>query len=78
MQNVQSTLEFKVDVLADSIHKLDMRVVVAGRQADKVLTMSSARLKERDQKEKKAAGTKDLPVMEVLRSLGRILPEGGG
>lgn len=78
LQTVQSEVEFKVDHLADSVHKMDLRVVTAGRQADKVLALSSERLKEREEKERQAAGTKALPTMEVLRSLSRILPENGG
>ncbi|CAN8106283.1 unnamed protein product [Discula destructiva] len=78
LQTIQSSAEFKVDRLAHSIHKMDRRVVAAGKQADRVLALSSERLKEREEREKEAAGTKELPVMEVLRSLGRILPENGG
>nr|XP_036589356.1 kinetochore protein mis13 [Colletotrichum truncatum]KAF6801361.1 kinetochore protein mis13 [Colletotrichum truncatum] len=78
LQNTQSTLEFRVDQLADGIHKLLQRVDIAGREADKVLSLSAARLKEREMREKASAGTKEMPVMEVLRSLGRILPEDGG
>lgn len=78
LQTVQSGVEFKVDHLADSVHKMDLRVVTAGRQADKVLALSSERLKEREEKERQAAGTKALPTMEVLRSLSRILPENAG
>jgi kinetochore protein Mis13/DSN1 len=77
LKEMQSSLEFKVDHLADSVHKLDQRVVTAGRQADTVLELAAKRLKEREEREKKAVGTKEMPVMEVLRSLGRILPEGG-
>ena len=76
--NIQSSLEFKIDQLADAVHKLLQRVDTAGREADKVLSLSSARLKDREARERTAAGTKELPTMEVLRSLGRILPEGGG
>lgn len=78
LQFIQSKVEFKVDNLADSVHKMDLRVVTAGKQADKVLALSSERLKEREAREREAAGTKEMPVMEVLRSLGRILPENGG
>lgn len=78
LQTIQSGVEFKVDNLADSIHKMDLRVVTAGKQADKILALSSERLKEREEREKEATGTKELPVMEVLRSLGRMLPENGG
>lgn len=78
IQGLQESLEFKVDHLADSVHKVEQRVQTAGREADRVLALSAARLREREEKEKAAAGTKDMPVMEVLRSLGRILPEGDG
>ncbi|EAA32194.1 hypothetical protein GE21DRAFT_7774 [Neurospora crassa] len=78
LQNVQSSLEFKIDHLADSVHKLDMRVSTAGREADQVLMLSAARLKEREEREKGRVGTRDLPTIEVLRSLGRILPAEGG
>ncbi len=75
---LQSSLEFKVDHLESGVHKLDQRVATAGKEADRVLGLSAARLKEREEREKAAAGTRDLPVMEVLRSLGRLLPEEGG
>jgi len=78
LQAVEQSLEFKVDHLADSVHKLDMRAVTAGREADTVLAASAARLRQREEREKKKVGTRELPAMEVLRSLGRILPDGGG
>lgn len=78
IEEIQSTLEFKVDQLADGVHKLLQRVETGGREAERVLALSAARLKMREEKEKAATGTKELPTMEVLRSLGRILPEGGG
>lgn len=78
LQGLQSSLEFKVDRLADGVHKVEQRMAVAGRQADQVLALSAERLRERDERERAGAGTRDMPVMEVLRSLGRILPDGGG
>ncbi|KAF6816220.1 mis12-mtw1 family protein [Colletotrichum sojae] len=78
VQETQASLEFKIDQLADGIHKLSQRVHTAGREADRVLSLSAARLREREVREKASAGTKEMPVMEILRSLGRILPEGGG
>ncbi|KAK0635599.1 Mis12-Mtw1 protein family-domain-containing protein [Bombardia bombarda] len=78
LQKIQSALEFKIDHLADSVHKLDQRAVTAAREADRVLSLSAARLKIRDERDRSAAGTRELPTMEVLRSLGRILPDGGG
>ncbi|KAI1344834.1 hypothetical protein F5Y15DRAFT_6800 [Xylariaceae sp. FL0016] len=78
LQTLQSSLEFKVDHLADGVHKVEQRMTTASRQADQVLALGTARLKERGEREKASAGTKEMPIMEVLRSLGKILPEGGG
>lgn len=74
---MQKSLEFQIDKLADNVHKFEQRVSVAGKEADHVLRLSALRLQNREQREKKSAGTKDMPMMEVLRSLGKILPEGG-
>ncbi|KAI1012956.1 hypothetical protein LB503_001751 [Fusarium chuoi] len=78
LRNIQSSLEFQIDELADNVHKLEQRVVVAGKEADKVLNVSALRLRQREEREKASVGTRDMPVIEVLRSLGNILPEGGG
>ncbi|RBR15774.1 uncharacterized protein FIESC28_07175 [Fusarium coffeatum] len=78
LRTIQSTLEFQVDQLADNVHKLEQRVLIAGKEADKVLSVSALRLRQREEREKASAGTRDMPVIEVLRSLGNILPEGGG
>lgn len=78
LRNIQSSLEFEVDQLADNVHKLEQRVKVAGTEADRVLSLSAVRLREREEKERKRAGTKEMPILEVLRSLSLILPEGGG
>lgn len=75
---LQSSLEFQIDQLADYVHKLEQRVLVADKEADKVLGNSATLLRHREQREKARAGTKEMPMMEVLRSLGNILPEGGG
>ncbi len=74
----QATLEWDVDQLADGVHKLAQRVRVAGRQADAVLRAAQARLKRREARDKRSAGTGEMPMMEILRSLGSLLPEGGG
>lgn len=71
---VQSRLEFSVDVLADGVHKLARRAETASREADVVLALSAERLREREARERTAAGTAALPAMEVLRGLGRLLP----
>ncbi|KLP15350.1 uncharacterized protein LW94_1285 [Fusarium fujikuroi] len=78
LRSIQSSLEFQIDELADNVHRLEQRVVVAGKEADKVLNVSALRLRQREEREKASVGTRDMPVIEVLRSLGNILPEGGG
>jgi kinetochore protein Mis13/DSN1 len=77
LQALQSGLEFKVDQFADGVHKLEQYQETVGRVADKILALSAMRLEERDRKEREEIGTRDLPIQEVLRSLSRILPEGG-
>ena len=74
---IQIGLEFQVDQLADGVHKLEQYQKTAGRAADKILALSAIRLDERERKAKEEVGTRDLPVQEVLRSLSRILPNGG-
>ncbi|KAJ8123576.1 hypothetical protein ONZ43_g512 [Nemania bipapillata] len=78
LQDLQKSLEFKMDRLEDNVHKVEKRMETAGRQADKVLGLAAARLKEREEREKTRAGTKNMPIMEVLRGLSKILPEGSG
>ncbi|KAI1308528.1 Mis12-Mtw1 protein family-domain-containing protein [Xylaria venustula] len=78
LRDIQNSLEFKIDRLADSVHKIEQRMVTASRQADKVLGLTATRLKQREEREKTRAGTKDMPIMEVLRGLSKILPDGGG
>lgn len=77
LRAIQAGLEFKVDQFADGVHKLEQYQETAGRAADKILALSAVRLDEREQKAKEEVGTRDLPMQEVLRSLSRILPEGG-
>ena len=75
---LRAAAQFQADHLASNVHVLDQRVAVAGREADLLLRLGAARLKAREDREKAAVGTKDMPVMEVLRSLSRILPDEGG
>ncbi|KJZ73906.1 hypothetical protein HIM_06799 [Hirsutella minnesotensis 3608] len=78
LRTVQAALEFEVDQLADNVHKLEQRVLVAEKEADGLLKACAARLRLREQRDKTRAGTRDMPIMEVLRSLSSILPEGSG
>ncbi|KAG5984981.1 hypothetical protein E4U43_006131, partial [Claviceps pusilla] len=77
IRTIQASLEFEIDQLADNVHKLEQRVLVAGKQADAVLGLAARRLKDREVKERESAGTREMPLMEVLRGLSSILPEDG-
>ena len=77
-RQLSADLGSQVDCLSDGVHKLEQRVATAGRQADLVLGLAQVRLKEREERDRAAARTGKTPVMEVLRSLGRILPHEGG
>jgi kinetochore protein Mis13/DSN1 len=46
--------------------------------ATRVLALTSETLERRDVKEKERAGTKDMPIQEVLRALSRTMPPGPG
>ncbi|KAG6200212.1 hypothetical protein E4U10_003080 [Claviceps purpurea] len=69
IRTIQASLEFEIDQLADNVHKLQQRVLVAGKQADAVLGISARRLKEREGRDRERAGTREMPLMEVLRGL---------
>ncbi|PFH57788.1 hypothetical protein XA68_14576 [Ophiocordyceps unilateralis] len=78
LREMQASLALQVDELADSVHKLEQRVLVAGDEAALVLRLGAVRLREREERERERAGTREMPVSKVLRSLGRMLPEGSG
>ncbi|KAG6010478.1 hypothetical protein E4U21_006480 [Claviceps maximensis] len=74
IRTIQASLEFEIDQLADNVHKLEQRVLVAGKQADVVLGLAARRLKDREVRERERAGTGEMPLMEILRGLSGILP----
>ncbi|QSZ33088.1 hypothetical protein DSL72_002673 [Monilinia vaccinii-corymbosi] len=73
---IHQEIEGKVDHFVDGIHKIERFGEVVGRVADKILALSAVRLEDRERKERELVGTRDVPMVEVLRSLSRILPEG--
>ncbi|KAG5995963.1 hypothetical protein E4U52_007519 [Claviceps spartinae] len=77
IRTIQASLEFEIDQLADNVHKLQQRVLVAGRQADAVLGLSARRLKEREGRDRERAGTREMPLMEVLRGLSGMAGDDG-
>ncbi|CAK7216339.1 hypothetical protein SCUCBS95973_002779 [Sporothrix curviconia] len=78
LDRLRTSVPFQVDHLSSNVHVLDQRVTVAGREADLLLQLGASRLKAREDREKATVGTREMPVMEVLRSLSRILPGDSG
>lgn len=76
MKVVHQEIEQKIDHFVDGIHKIERYGETVGRVADKILALSAVRLEDRERKEREFVGTRDVPMVEVLRSLSRILPEG--
>jgi kinetochore protein Mis13/DSN1 len=76
LKTIQANIEFQVDQFADGVHKLEQARLTMEGVANKVLALSAIRLEERERQEKEKAGTRDLPIQEVLRTLSRIMPEG--
>ncbi|KAI9812909.1 MAG: hypothetical protein M1827_004427 [Pycnora praestabilis] len=72
IQSITSQLEFQVDQFADGVHKLDQYRVTADRIADQILAQCADSLAKREEDGKESAGTAELPVQEVLRSLSRM------
>lgn len=75
LRKISSALQFQIDLLADNVHKLDQRVMVGSKEADRILMLASKRLQEREQRERVSAGTSNMPLIEVLRALGRTCPK---
>lgn len=67
-----------MDQLANNHYKLEQQVLVVGKEADRVLSVSALQLRQREKREKASVGTRDMPVIEVLRNLGNISIERGG
>ncbi|RCI08478.1 hypothetical protein L249_8845 [Ophiocordyceps polyrhachis-furcata BCC 54312] len=79
LREVHESMALQVDQLADGVHKLEQRVLVAEDEAGQVLRLGAVRLKEREERERERAGTREEEtVAKVLRSLSRIMPRGEG
>lgn len=82
LQNMLANLEFKIDLFADSMHRLEQYRRGADRVAESILASGSARLEERDCQLKESAndgmasGASDagpvrIETMDMLRALSR-------
>ncbi|KAK6007433.1 hypothetical protein QM012_004247 [Aureobasidium pullulans] len=77
---IASTLEFKIDKLADGAHKLEQYRAGAQRLADHVLAVGAEKLEERDKsvREKTSNGSSgQVDALDRLRGLSRVLNKRG-
>ncbi|CAD0109272.1 unnamed protein product [Aureobasidium uvarum] len=77
---IASTLEFKIDKLADGAHKLEQYRAGAQRLADHVLAVGAEKLEERNKsvREKTSNGSSgQVDALDRLRGLSRVLNKRG-
>lgn len=65
-------------MFAHGIHALEQKKEDMDELATRVLEKSKTRLERREAEEKEKMGTKEIPTMEVLRALSRVMPGGSG
>ena len=63
-------------MFAHGTHALEQMKEDMDALAQRVLEKSKERLEDREAKEKENMGTKEIPTMEVLRALSRVMPGG--
>lgn len=78
LKKLQINLELQTDVFAHGIHALEQKKEDMDELVRRVLEKSKTRLEEREAEEKERMGTKEIPTMEVLRALSRVMPGGSG
>ncbi len=72
VQAAAAPLEFTLDQLALGVHRLAQLRGTADAVAERVLQLAAARLEQRERLARQRAGTDDVPIQEVLRSLAQI------
>jgi len=77
LQALASSLEPKIDLFADGVHKLSQYRMAAERVADKILESTAKRLDSRDLEAREAIGTKGVGARDVLSALGSALGDPG-
>ncbi|GME38022.1 mis12-mtw1 family protein [Neofusicoccum parvum] len=73
LQAITASLEPRIDLFADGLHKVVQYRGAAERVADRILGSAAERLEERDREAKKAAGTENVGSGDVLRALAGVL-----
>lgn len=76
---IASSLEFKIDKLADGAHKLEQYTAQAQKLADRVLSVGAEKLEERDRgvREKSSNGSGQVDALDRLRGLSRVMNKRG-
>jgi kinetochore protein Mis13/DSN1 len=72
LKRIASTLELTVDQFTDGLHKLGQYHEAADHVAGRVLALAAQRLDRREKATLQAAGTENMPLQDVLRSLARL------
>ena len=65
------SLEFKIDSLADGVHKMEKLKESGDAVVDKILLEASGLLQQRNEAASTAAGTGKVGIGDLLRSLSR-------
>jgi kinetochore protein Mis13/DSN1 len=74
---VTENLEFKIDTLADGVHKLEQHRETADRVAGRILQIAATKLEERDREIKRKEGTEKVPMLQVLQGLAGVMAREG-
>ena len=79
VSTIASSLEFKIDKLADGAHKLEQYTAQAQKLADRVLSVGAEKLEERDRgvREKSSNGSGQVDALDRLRGLSRVMNKRG-
>ncbi|KAI9812533.1 MAG: hypothetical protein M1832_000383 [Thelocarpon impressellum] len=77
LKTIAAGLEFKVDRFADGVHRLGQYQATAERIAERVLALSAQRLQRREEEGLERAGTRAMPMQEVLRALADLTSSAG-
>ncbi|KAI9705077.1 MAG: hypothetical protein M1836_006860 [Candelina mexicana] len=72
LHTITSNLEFTIDQFADGVHGIGQFRHTADRVAGRVLELCAETLRNREEESRRRAGTLELPVQEVLRSISRL------
>ena len=72
LKAIASSLEFKIDRFATGVHQLGQYQTTAERVADRIVGVAGQQLQRRETAALERAGTRDLPMQEVLRSLAEL------